>query len=107
MGKRKGKRQSASSAEPAKTPAGRHSLATLKAKAKVKEARLEELDKAAAWCIENKKTPYDAAIVALARAAGGSAHRRGVGCGRTRRGRPPIKHESVCVRRRTGHGAKI
>ena len=30
-------------------------------------------------------------LVALARAFGGSAHRRKVGCGRTRRGRPPKK----------------
>ena len=30
-------------------------------------------------------------LVALARAAGGSAHRRWVGCERTRRGRPPKK----------------
>ena len=34
-------------------------------------------------------------LVAIARAAGGSAHRRGVGCGPTRRGRPPKKRSLV------------
>lgn len=56
---KKGGRKAAKNAVPPE-PGEKYSLAVLKAKAKAKEAKMVLLDEAAAWCIDNNKSPHDA-----------------------------------------------